>query len=423
MLNMEINLKRLKINILQGFGEVGGNCITLNDKDNTLVFDQGIRFSRFRKYYNANVQPGGPSEMEKLHIVPDVQEYKTFFISHLHLDHLGLLHRLNPDTTVYVPNNDVFDAFIEPYKNANNWTTYVSPSIGVTVKDVRSNNENVIPIPVSHSAYPAYSLYYDNGDDRVLYTGDLRISSLLKSIDENYYNRTHNKTLLEEYEEKGYDTDVLIIEGTNFSSPTSPLNPYDFTAQVSTIFQNHSNSLIFFSVDPIDLESILSILLLTKERTFVVSGKRLIKMLRFWIDYFNLNFNVYQLSSEDLEFPEITEDEIKSNPQNYVILIAKGEYLDTFRRNELDTAPVLVSLSTEARSETGEDESVEDRWLRMLGFIAYRLRISGHYYPYELKYILDTIRPKKIVPIHTKSPKTLCEYAKKLGYNCLLSGS
>jgi len=76
-------------------------------------------------------------------------------------------------------------------------------------------------LQVEHSAYPAYSFYYNNGDVRILYSGDLRLSSPLKVADQELHNRIHEKTILEEYEERGLDTDVLIIEGTNFSSALS----------------------------------------------------------------------------------------------------------------------------------------------------------------------------------------------------------
>lgn len=45
---MEYKYGNTLIRIKQGYREIGGNFIIIEDKDNTLVFDQGIRFSRFK---------------------------------------------------------------------------------------------------------------------------------------------------------------------------------------------------------------------------------------------------------------------------------------------------------------------------------------------------------------------------------------
>ncbi|QXJ34999.1 MBL fold metallo-hydrolase [Saccharolobus shibatae] len=418
---MEFRYENITIKILQGYGEIGGNCIIIENKDSKIVFDQGIRFSRFRRFYNANVQPVGFTEMINLGIIPDLTDLKDVFISHLHLDHLGLLHPLQLGTTVYVPNEQIFNAFIEPYKAANNWTTYISPSIGVDIVDVSKNNDNVIPLAVEHSAYPAFSYYYDTGNIKLLYTGDMRISSPLGALTPEIHKKLHEKTLLEEYEEKGLVSDVLIIEGTNFTPHTTPVSSHYFIEQISNIFQNHSNSLMFASIDSLDAEAILSILLIAKtyNRIPVITGRRLINMVKLWIDLSELSGDIYQLEDKVINFNIVEEDEIEKNPSNYLILSSKGEPLEFVRRTKIGKGSVIISLTAEAQSESGEDESVEDSWLKMLGFIVYRLRMSGHYYPYELKYILDVIRPKKVIPIHTEVPSIMCEYVSQLGYECL----
>ncbi|BCU70069.1 MBL fold metallo-hydrolase RNA specificity domain-containing protein [Stygiolobus caldivivus] len=422
---VEFVYNNLKIKVLQGYGEIGGNCIVMEDKDRRAVFDQGVRFSKFKKFYNHNISPAGYSEMVKLGIIPRLDDPIDLFISHFHLDHLGLLHPLPMGSTVYVPDEEIFNSFITPYKTANNWTTYVSPPIGVEISSAIKNNDNVLPLHVEHSAYPATSYYYDNGDVRALYTGDFRLSSPLINLNRETHRKLHEKTLLEEYEEKGLSTDVLIIEGTNFSSHNMPVTSDYFIEQLLNIFKIHSNSLILVSVDSLDAEAILSMLEISKlyNRTPVVEGRRLTNMAKVWVELAGINTDIYQLGTEELNFNVILEDEIKKGPSQYIILSSKGDILDFARRANLGKGSVVISLSAEAPSESEENESVEDNWLKMLGFIIYRLRMSGHYYPYELKEILDTIRPKKVIPIHTEAPSLMCEYIGQLGYECLSRSS
>ncbi len=43
--------------------------------------------------------------------------------------------------------------------------------------------------------------------------------------------------------------------------------------------------------------------------------------------------------------------------------------------------------------------------------MVYRVRFSGHYCPHELRNILNTIKPRKLVPIHTRHPNLLLKLA------------
>ena len=413
----------VKIRVVQGFGEVGGNCIVVESRDNRVVFDQGIRFSRFKRFYSHNVTPKGYSEMRKLKIIPDFEEPLNVYITHFHLDHIGLLHPLPNGSTVYVPDEKAFERFIEPYRATNNWTTYVSPPIGVDVLDASKNNDNVIPLKVEHSALPASAYYYNNGDVRILYTGDLRLSSPLTYLDQELHRKLHESTLLEEYEEKGLETDVLIIEGTNFSSRSVPITPAYFVEQLENLFKTYSSSLMIFSVDPLDAEAILSILEVSKlnDRIPALVGRRLTAMTKLWVDRTELKQQVYQLGTEELDFDVLDELEIEQSPSQYVILAGRGDILDFARSTNLKGG-VVVLLSAEAPGESEESESVEDTWLKALGYVTYRLRVSGHYYPFELKAILDVIRPKRVIPVHTEVPHLVCEQAKALGYDCLSGG-
>jgi hypothetical protein len=56
--------------------------------------------------------------------------------------------------------------------------------------------------------------------------------------------------------------------------------------------------------------------------------------------------------------------------------------------------------------EMVEYEVVNRRLLRS-GIQPYRLRVSGHYYPYEIYKILKTIRPKQVIPVHREHPELM----------------
>jgi len=67
----------------------------------------------------------------------------------------------------------------------------------------------------------------------------------------------------------------------------------------------------------------------------------------------------------------------------------------------------VLTTPEPAEAEARAEEEVLAAWLSMLGVQIYRVRFSGHYYPHELRRILEALKPKKVVPIHTKKPKLM----------------
>ncbi|MGC9137270.1 MBL fold metallo-hydrolase, partial [Caldivirga sp.] len=183
-----------------------------------------MRFNLLRRFYGGLIRPTGISELRELGILPDLSNYQspTVFITHLHLDHIGLLSNLPANTTVYLP--DFYDTFINWFRNRADWLQFMEPRIGITVNKLTQLMKygNVTAIPVIHSAYPAYAYLYDNGGVRIMYTGDFRLDSLLKYVDKDLYTRIYGKVFPQLFEEP-IDVDLLIIEGTNFQTGLTPM--------------------------------------------------------------------------------------------------------------------------------------------------------------------------------------------------------
>jgi ribonuclease J len=61
----------------------------------------------------------------------------------------------------------------------------------------------------------------------------------------------------------------------------------------------------------------------------------------------------------------------------------------------------------EPQIEEASEYEVIANWLLKMGIQFYRIRVSGHYYPYQLKTIIKSIKPKEVIPIHTLYPNYL----------------
>ena len=64
-----------------------------------------------------------------------------------------------------------------------------------------------------------------------------------------------------------------------------------------------------------------------------------------------------------------------------------------------------------------EESIIEERklesWLRLLGTTSLRIHVSGHYLPHEFKKIINTLKPKELIPIHTRASRAMMKLFEK----------
>jgi ATP-dependent Lon protease len=68
----------------------------------------------------------------------------------------------------------------------------------------------------------------------------------------------------------------------------------------------------------------------------------------------------------------------------------------------------VVLMDPEPRESVKEvEEGALRAWLRSFGAQAFRLRLSGHYLPHQFRYIVEALRPKDLIPLHTEEAELM----------------
>ena len=407
------SIGNISITITGGIDEIGGNCVIIEEGSNQVtVFDQGIRFSVLRRFYGGSIRPTGISELRELGILPDLSSYPspTVFISHLHLDHVGLLGNLPTNTTVYLP--DFYDTFINWFRNRTDWLQYMEPRIGVAVEKVAPlmRYGEVVAIPVMHSAYPAYAYLYDDGNVRILYTGDFRLDSLLKYVDKELYVRLYGKAFPYLFEEP-INVDLLIIEGTNFQPGLTPVTGEYTIRIIEELLNAYSTNPFIVTLDSMDMDAYLSLvkLFINYGRVIVIASKELIDAAEYGLSNGLLGEDAARLiiaPGQDTVLSEVL-GEISRGSEDYVIFTGAGDIPNLLRMmKNIERVKILLSMEAEAPNE-GLFEGPLDEWLNIHNVVTYRVRLSGHYYPHQLRIITQYVRPKKVIPIHTEEAQLM----------------
>ncbi len=303
----------MKLSLLGGKNEIGGNKVLVEHKTTKLLLDFGMSFSQAGKFFSEFLQPRKCSsipDLIELNLLPDLKglyrndylkhmgrkeekrEFDALLISHAHADHAQYLHFLRNDIPVYCtkPTKIILQALEEI--GANTFSDLITTvetfqfrinSKGGLSRVTRANAEyikerpfqiteknkrykikdlEIEMLPVDHSlpGACAFIIYSDEGN--LVYTGDLRFHG-------------YNSNLTQEFIKKAKATKPkwLLCEGTRIDQETS-VTETEVKEQISKFIKEAKN-LVFVEHPIRDLDRVISVYNAAKanKREFVVTLK------------------------------------------------------------------------------------------------------------------------------------------------------
>lgn len=409
-----------QVQILSGSRNIGGTFIKVVDGDNVLVFDQGIRFDLFGRYFSQWIQPSGVMELRKLGVVPKEEWYQSvdeLYITHLHLDHLGALSNIPSGIKLHIPGLSIYSEMKRRWENSPIWLNLIPENYYLQLEDVPpmvEDKNRVLAIPVSHSAYPSFAYLYFGNDKTILYTGDMRLHGFLE---DKQFKSLHKGPSLMNYLETQHDLkiDVLLIEGTNFGSERSPILPDSAMALIEKIMT--TSDLVMVTSHYLDAEFLTAVLDLAKKLEFrsYLSSEIVAKSLTTCGQKFDVK--ILEEFSKTPVFPTAPLTSILEGKS--LLITSYYEIVDLCRRLEQkefrNRRTVCILTEPEVTTEEMLEYSAMNRWLSLYGIQTYRIRVSGHYYPFELAEILDTVKFKELLPVHTEHPELMLKMIRSKG--------
>ncbi len=394
----------MKVCIHRGSKEIGGSCVELESQGQHILIDLGLPLdadeNSSRYLPGLNVFDGKDSS------------FLGILISHPHQDHFGLLTHISPAIPIGMGKaaRRILRAAApfmpgEWASPANGWD-YES---GVPF-DV--GPFHITPYLVDHSAYDSYALLVEADGKRLFYSGDFRAHGRKSSLFTNFLTTPPQ------------GIDILLLEGTSIGRIGDD-ETFPSEAQLEGQFKKQfsaTSGLAMVHTSSQNIDRIVSILKASKQ-----SGRRLI------IDLYTAvileatgNKNIPQSDWQDLALfiPQsqrvkikkngwfdllkhhsanrIFIEEIQESPGKYTLLFRPLHQSDLTKGGCLDGASYIYS-QWEGYWERGEYDGVKD-WLEEKGIQKVSLHTSGHAGPMILKKLVASIKPNKVVPIHSFVP-------------------
>ncbi len=395
----------MRICIHRGSKEIGGSCIELECRGKRLILDLGIPLNA-----------GGDKE-ENLPQIPGLNgsdpSLLGILVTHSHIDHCGLLEYVSPEIQVGMSgaSRRILNA-ASPFLrggcsiSSRGWTYRHGNRL-------RIDPFCVTPLLVDHSAYDSYSLLVECDGKRVFYTGDFRAHGRKKNLFEHLI------------EVLPCGVDVLLMEGTSVGQSSSCNNfqtERDIENHLMDLFSK-AKGLVLVHASAQNIDRVVSIFRASKR-----TGRRLV------IDLYTAavleatgNENIPQSTWRDvvLYVPQIQRVQIKENElfgllkrhsenrifiedikrkRNEFTLLFRPLHIQDLENCECLAGAIYVYSQWRGYWQRGDYEMVKD-WLLRHSIPFYSIHTSGHASPAALQMLVEKVKPKRIVPVHTSSPE------------------
>jgi ribonuclease J len=450
----------MNIKFYGGINEIGGNRILIEDGSTRVFLDYGMSFSRHQKFFEEYLKPRyastGLKDLLQLHLVhylPGIYRSDLLkligkelhgepsidgaLLSHIHLDHSALVSLLDeriPITCTGMTKTyanallDVGTRSLETeicnFKRRPLINNREAP-VDRTFQECQSGKEmkigaiTAIPYSVDHSVLGAVAYVLRTSSSTIVYTGDLRLHGRLGDQTEKFVEAAAQA-----------EPDIMLCEGTRIDESDSTSEEYVRENSVKTVQDSKGLVIADFAFrDVTRLTTFYEIakntgrkLVISKRDAYLIEELSKSPDLPFvlpsvhddnvliYID--RKETGTYRLGDyRKWEKPyieasnAIRADQIHEEQENVII------HLTFFDINELvDIAPSPGTTYIHSASEPHNEEQIIDEqrlnnWLDYFQVKKHHYHASGHASGPDIRKIVERVKPKLLMPIHTEKPE------------------
>lgn len=409
----------MKFKIHRGTKEIGGSCVEVWTENTRILLDFGMPLVEregkefdFSKFKELNTQ-----ELIECGILPEIKGLYNetdkiidgVIISHPHQDHYGLSnfihknvkHFLGEATHKIIELNNLFTPQEIHLKNTN----YFEKEMTFEIGDI-----SITPYWADHSAFDAYSFLVEADGKSLFYSGDFRSHGRKAKA---FYWFTHNAP---------QNIDYLLLEGTTISRDNKPFKtePEIENELVEVFKQKGKINLIYTSGQNIDRLTSIYRACKRTGKIFVVDVY-VAKVLKELSKYAGIPYPSENFENLKVIFPfftsrrlknegnekilyefkkfKISKEEISNQSEKIVMTVRPSMQKDLENINRIEGGNFIYSMWEGYLQKSGTIKFVD--YLTNRKFTLHKIHTSGHADTKTLKKMVEAIKPKNIVPIHT----------------------
>lgn len=421
----------MRITIHRGTKEIGGTLIELEAGDSKVLLDAGYPLFLSSESIKDEVSTYPPVKLLEMGVLPDIKglyiwdlpQFDAVIISHAHIDHYGLLRFINSAIPVYLSKgtNKIIEISLlfGLYADFNMEFRYFEMYKAFNVKLFR-----ITPYLMDHSAFDAAAFEISYEDKTLIYTGDFRGHGR-KTVCLDFFLKRAKK-----------DADALLIEGTMLGCQDEKvLSEMELEKQLINKIEGFRGP-VFFQSSSQNIDRIVS---------FYRAALRLKRL--FVIDVYTANvlYELRQLGNNNLPYPSasypnikvyypyrlaqkifnkigeeyakrfspyhISKDQVKAQQDNIIMIVRPSMQRDIVIIG-LENGIFIYSLWRGYR-DSKHQKKFENQLIES-GFTIFELHTSGHATVSDIHKVIEELKPKQIIPIHTMAPDSFVAFSEKV---------
>jgi len=414
----------VQIDLHGGVGEIGGNKFLVIGDVSKILLDFGMSLGLRGQYFSEPfLAPRDQHGMITLGILPDIPDlYRDgadapldgVVLSHAHIDHAMCISLLNRKIPVYCGETTltILRALSEVRQKG-----FENDLDGIDFKTFRTGDKidfgkiQLEPVHVDHSIPGSYGFVVHSSSGSIAYSGDFRAHGSKSSLTQDFVAVAGKS-----------QPQLFMCEGTNLVRGDLRTEQEVLEKSDHVVKKTRGLVLANFSTADIDRLRTFHEIAKSNDRILAVSMKQAY-LLRALATDKNLEIPdvrsdphivVYQRSKKTYYHWEkdiLAATKVKTSKdiretQDKTILASTS-----YDMNEvLDIKPgpggAFINSSSEPFNEEMEiDHSRFINWLDHFGLPMYQIHSSGHMMPTELRETIASVRPKRLIPIHTEQPE------------------
>ena len=443
---MAKDLHHTNIRFWGGLKTIGGTVVSVEYKNSRVIFDFGLTYDPATNIFDGQIKRrshGMVRDNLRLNLMPPIDGLYTaeslgsyqqdlipaedygqetaVIISHLHLDHIGAMGLIAPSIPVYVTkeSHELYQALEVIGEGVPGNRDYQSCDYGVSFS---IGEINITPIQVDHDILGACAYHIQTPDGVILYTGDLRMHGKHPEQIDHFINEVNRLGL-----------DALIMEGTTLGSVEemreaiigNHLIPEGMTTEENIPEKmsdrlKETKGLGIFNVYHRNIDRLTGIIKAAQDSSrkavFEPESAYLLNKLTDEHDFLIYKSIETIFEEQAGTLPEwklnlfnkhdtIRAEMINNNPGEYYLQNTYENVLELFDLNVREGI-YIHSNGVPLGDFDPAFENLKKILTKLKVDYAY-IGAGGHAIPSHLKYIVDCIDPKILIPLHSFNPERL----------------
>lgn len=419
----------MHLTIHRGTNQIGGSCVELRSGGTRIILDIGMpltdelgkkfELKRYKQYKEQElVKKGVLPDVAGLYYWSNTQKVDAVLISHPHLDHYGFWEYVDPTILFYMgpKARKIIELEIMAPSGRKNVAGAIDYKSG---KRIDIGPFAVTPYLVDHAAYDSHALVVQAEGKTVIYSGDLRMHGHIPQATGFFLD----------YAPIG--ADALLLEGTMMGARSDERcrSEKELETEFEAVFRKaKSIVLVYCSVQ--NMDRIASIYRAAKRagRTVVTDiygaevfnavwklenqkdMANIVKAMRVFYPYSLAQMLGTRNPALLRKYAglQIKSEEIRKRAKQLVMLVRPKMVDDLTIIGEMEKAEFIYSQWAGYKAEPDTARLLD--FVKKKEMACHEIHTSGHADRQSLQKIVDKLRPKAIIPIHTENPKGYKEF-------------